>query len=913
MFLTNIFAGSNEGIRLERQSLQVTEIESGGVATASFLITNDSQKKVCLKGGIEAPTDWTVIPEEFAPIVLEPGESFLQLVAVKAPKSACSEIYDLYYFLKEDEGHNFIEKSLFQIIIGATTEIEACVEDVPKHGFLGESYIITLYLKNRGNISADLCITAKEHFHFPLYISPTPRITLHPGEARCVKVLVNTDRNVKCHIAHTVTLHVLDICSKEVVFAHTTLVDMFPLGYSKNDIYNYYPSSVELGAGFYGGKKQVYVGSQGCGYLDENKDRHIDYYFRAPFIQQVDVAYDLTCVQEDAYFRYCDHAQNIYLGNGIYTMTPLTMSFRYGWGAGYAGYFGPVEVGTMYVKDSSYFAEKNGAFYAAYKPAKWCRFSLSELKTDQGEQAAFQLDQPRSAHTYSARSQLFFCKQAQIDTECAVSKGTSSYEKTRYATYVYVKGEPLKSCWYTFQNIYAPPRFVGFYSDTRQTNASIGFPIYKRVQASISQNYYSYNLDRDPNKERATRDKNRWVTLSSPLPYDIYASLSYNNAVVKDPLKDISYTTNYLSLVFNKTICEWMLQGVCEQGKHINRRVFNKDHHWQNYQLYIHYRPSSYEMYAIYSRQGYQMIVDCVKWAQVYGVNLVLCGYKNWFYNLFYEHTWRTKDFKRNFASGEVKYVFPNEHALKLKGFWNREDFTRYFHSSFGHVAFPTKQSTEVEMLLTYTVPLNIPIGRKKSGGTVQGIVSAGSFPIARKSVMCNQERSLTDSRGTFCFSHLGAGYYYLNLEAQLDGFVSLQPLPMVIAVQEGRVTNCNIQMVKEAEISGRVCYIDRESGALKGVHRAFIVLRSIRIKEKMQMVTNEQGLFVFKHLRPGQWEVIIHSCELPEGVSLKARECIIDIRPGEKKSCSFEAIQKSRKIQFIDEGALSYNLRAIQ
>lgn len=894
--LTKLYASE---VFVERQSPERICIENHSTASASFLITNRSHEKKSFQGEIRLPPGWTLIPGKFPSITLEPGESYLQLVVIKPSKSALSGIYHLEYLVNGETSQDF------QIEVKKTRELEVCIEGVPKHAFFGEKYFITLVLKNKGNSKIPLFISAKEYLGYALSFDQNPYILLEPGEIRCVKVEVHTFLGIKCHKEHIVTFHVKECHTQEVLFAHTTLVNMYPLGYSKEDIYHYYRSHVELGAGTHGGRKEVYVGSSGCGYLDENREKHVDYYFRAPFIQQADIAYDLTCTQEDAFVRYVDPIQNLYAGNGIYTMSPLTMSYRYGWGAGYATYFDPVEVGTMYVKDQSHYKIQNGAYYVAYTPLKWCRFSLNVLNSNLNKEASFQLGEPRNALTYSTRAQAAFCREFVLDGEYACSKGKDTVDRVRHATFINVSGEPFKSYWYAFQNIYANPFFVGFYSDTKQTSASIGFPIYGKVHMNLSQNLYDYNLHLNPDKGRAPRESYRWATLSSPLPWDMFASLSYNNTVIKDLLIDVDYRTNYVSLVANKSYCKWLFQAVCEGGEYVNKKVFNQDHSWQNYQLYVHYKRTPYETYSIYSRQGYQMLVDDLKWAQIYGINLILCGYNNWFYNILYEHTLRIRDFNRNFVTAEVKRVFDNEHSLRLKGFWNRESFIRYYESSLGNIELPKERTTEVEFLLTYTMPIDIPVSVKKSIGSIEGAVFArGGYPLIKKRVLCNQLRAMTNQAGKYQFSHLVPGLYYITLEQEADGLVSLQPLPLLVSVQEGCSTPVNIEMVRESKIRGKICYSNEEK-ELINVSGAFVSLVSRATEERMQTTSNAHGEFFFNHLRPGDWEVVVNSCNLPEEYTLLTKEILVMLKPGEEQKLTFKAVRQERKIKLIDQGAL--------
>lgn len=550
---------------------------------------------------------------------------------------------------------------------------------------------------------------------------------------------------------------------------------------------------------------------------------------------------------------------------------------------------GPVTLKGLYTQDTSSVAQSSFGGEIAYSPISPLSFALSVLQTCFPEKSEKILQTSSSELSHSLMGTWKDKKWGDHTAEYAKTGPvfTASQQNTSY--YFYSRATPFTNTWYALQAIYAQPDFVGYYQDTRQLYASLGFPLIDRMQGTLAYNKIAYNLKSLPQNGSSPRSDNVYAGLSYSFPFGLYTAIYYNFLQSKDTLTQLGYQTQYATLNGGQTFDHWTLQGIVEYGRYkdLPQALFERS--WQNYQIYVYYQPSARQQYAIYTRIGYVQLAQQIQWARIYGGSFTLSLTQSLQWQFLYEYTDQSSS--RNYFSTKLQYSFANRHSLELQGYINNQ----------------SHQANVTEFLLSYSIPWGLPIRKKKSQANIQGKIyqkepEKPDTPWPNLVVHCNGMRTLTDKKGRFTFPGLTAGDYYLWVEEKNSGWTPSRPLPEAIHLEKGDFQEVNLCFEHPASLEGTLL-LDTDSQ--EPLPRVSLLLESSATHERFFASTNEQGRFSFESLAPGRWILKVITSSLPSQYYVEEEALVIDLFPGEDKSMTWKALPVQREMRLIDVDTL--------
>jgi hypothetical protein len=255
-----------------------------------------------------------------------------------------------------------------------------------------------------------------------------------------------------------------------------------------------------------------------------------------------------------------------------------------------------------------------------------------------------------------------------------------------------------------------------------------------------------------------------------------------------------------------------------------------------------------------------------------------------------------------------------------------------------GHIFKRNGQgSRETSLYLTYSVPLALPTGRKSSTGCLRGRIYDAEFaekrPLRDVVLSAGGIYAVSDDDGEFLFPALKPGSYLLEIEQQSLGFarVTLEKMPIEVKVAGGETTELEIGVTSSCRLTGRVSLLKLEPGRqvsdFYGLHldsaaspmrtiqpdltqdqlveagglRAVVEL--INGTETLRQVTDADGVFDFRHIRPGKWHVGFRIYSLPASHRLEEEELVVELEPGEARFITTRAVPQIRPIRVIGGG----------
>jgi protocatechuate 3,4-dioxygenase beta subunit len=247
-----------------------------------------------------------------------------------------------------------------------------------------------------------------------------------------------------------------------------------------------------------------------------------------------------------------------------------------------------------------------------------------------------------------------------------------------------------------------------------------------------------------------------------------------------------------------------------------------------------------------------------------------------------------------------------------------------------------SNSENDTALMVQYTIPLGLPVCRKKSIGSIRGHLydQETQNPVANAILMLNGTTAVTDKAGNFTFPSVRPGIYYLNVDTASIGMsrIPTRKTPIELAVQGGEKTSVDIPITLAARLSGRIMVYGYENNSDKmpagrqpadtnelyvtanssgnntnakliedhGLTNTIIELKSS--SEIRRTVTDNQGNFEFEELRPGNWTLKIQPENLPDYQYIEQDTFDLQLKPGEKNQISTKVLPKKRRIRMLVE-----------
>jgi len=186
-----------------------------------------------------------------------------------------------------------------------------------------------------------------------------------------------------------------------------------------------------------------------------------------------------------------------------------------------------------------------------------------------------------------------------------------------------------------------------------------------------------------------------------------------------------------------------------------------------------------------------------------------------------------------------INYKLPFEHVLSFQSRWYKSI------------------DEELSLFLSYTIPLNIPVSRKKSVAVLKGKVYDAEKParprLANAILTAVGQTAVADQRGEFIFPSLKPGEYYLAVDKASIGLnrVTSEKLPL-ISVAGGKATEIDLGIVTSCKVSGEIIlfspqkeFVDKDQFDLQDLKAvgglADILVAISRKNEVLRQFSDEQ------------------------------------------------------------------------
>lgn len=888
------------GIEVRLTSPKITETKPGKIVTASFFVFNHTNQEETLFEELKLPAGWqSLVPLEI-PFAIKPKEQQVRIAAFSVPLNSPAGSYEIPYSAKSQRDYGITDSDIFSVVVLPLLKLESFVEEKPTIVIAGEVYKCKIGFINRGNIKTRIRLEIKGTPDYPFKIEP-PEIILEPGKHQILTIEVKTDERIKERINHILKVRAEAEEVKEGIVSteQTISVEIIPRITGEFDPYHRISSQIRLIGVKEEGKGGFQLEFFGRGSLDEEGKRRIDFLFRGPDIQEK----SLFGERDEYRLSFYSGPLDLHLGDRGYSLSPLTEQFKYGRGT-------EVNIHSEKFGAGAFFLNTRWVEPKEREIGTYLRYQFGEMVEIKGN--FLNKNKDFTDNLYSIQGKIRQSEKIGLDLEYGLSESDRERNFNGHAYRIDFKGQLSEKLRYDFERIYAGSNFFGYYHAVDYTTGTITFPIYGKLRGNLCYRRIKDipDFELDPTRTTANKEISYRGGISYFFPFGANFSLDYEDFQREDRLipKDYDFREKIFRLGLGQTFPKFSLQTYIDRGELEDRLFHTKRDPLASYSVYGIFQPVDWQSYSLFTRFGHNLYTDTLTRTSSWGLSTTwkIKGRLN--INVSYQKniTDSNNEQEQDNLFSSITYTLPNNHSLALRGRWMKY-----------------KEGTEKEtsLYLSYTIPLRIPVGKKKSTGVMKGMIYDGEKPepppLPNVILTANGATAVTNRNGQFIFPVLKPGNYYLQIEKGSIGLqrTTSEKIPM-ITIKGGETTEVEIAVVTSCRVSGKIVIyaprsemVDKERFDLENLREigglANILIEVSSGNEILRQLTDEKGRFSFEDLRPGNWRLKVYEEELPPHHYLEKKDFQFELRPGEEKEFVIKVLPRIRPIQIIEEGEI--------
>jgi hypothetical protein len=911
LFVAGTLEARQRGVQIRISGQELFEIEPKNVVTTTFSVTNTSDEELEFISDVKLPEGWKLIIPAF-PFRLSPNANEIRLVSLFIPQTALAGKYEIIYRVSSVKYPSISDLARIYVVVRSVTKLQAEFLRAPESVIAGQPYESIFSVINASNTENRVVIKVESGHDLPYTIEPE-ELKLAPGESKTVKVTVKTDEKLREGFKHPLRLTVQSIEDEKMRGQARCAVNIIPKITGEVDRFHRIPGKLILRSVGQRNEeeKTLFQGEfSGRGKLSEEGEDEIEFLFRGP-----DTLEEVSMFgQRDRYFAgYRNKAADVVLGDNYYSLSHLTEQSLDGRGGeiglvsggfGLRGY----HMKTRWLDPE----EKKTALHFDYlfRDKHKIGLNLFKKKSDLED-----------AQIASLQGELEPFENTNIEFEAAYGKDDNRHDNAYWLNFY---GSPGWGGGYRLEYLYAEPDFPGYYRDKAYISGSFFFPIGKDLTLNATLRQEKNNLDLDPLTESAALSRFGQLGLNYKFKAGTTISIESRFRTREDRLAEPDFDDRELTHKFRlgQSFKKLFFNVSAEVGK-TKDRLKDQTSDVGIYEGSFYFIPTLNQSYGSYVRyntykdpenEGEDTIntglTGSFKIGESASVNLKLDRYDSI----------GTDSGNRHNFDLSLNYLFPNKSMISAHG----------RHTLYGS---NSDQVDETAFIVEFTVPFGLPVGKKRSIGTLEGDVrdQETGQPIKNTILRLSGVPAVTNSDGEFTFPALKPGAFYLNIDSASIGLeqIPVQKTPLKVNIEGGKETSIEIGITKSAVLTGKVMVyefaeedglqkgfiIDKDAGKAvgddgkkemiedRGLANALLEFKSKQ--ETWRVLTDRKGRFRFDDLRPGQWTLTVRADNMPQYHYLEKDSFEIELTPGEKKKMLIKVLPKKRTIQIIEQGEI--------
>jgi|GEM_PF-499895 len=899
------------GLNDSKESLETTPRQT---VTAILRVTNPTDKKQELITEVKLPEGWVSVTQNL-PFELNPTETDTKLISFFVPQTALAGRYEITYIIKDRKYPAICDFYTVYLIVLPVGNLQVKPLESPDHCIAGEQYRSSFVVTNLGNTEYSVNAKVASGENIPCAVDAN-KFTLAPGESKTVTVTAKTDSAITTALKHRLQLAVetVEDGQTKTQAQSESFTEIIPRISGTEQPYHTIPT--EMTVRYISDKNNdrqsgVQTDIRGEGTLDEEGKNHVKYEARGPDLQQKSVLGE----RDEYAFSYWNKEYELNFGDRNYSLSGLTENYLYGRGL----------EGKLNVDDDfsmgAYHTKTRWIEPGIEETAAYMDYSINE-KNKVGLNYLRKYRDDKVSDITSIEGELEPFKNTKAELEYALGPGGDNKDNA-YLTKLYGHNDWLN---YYLKLTHAGPDYPGYYKDIDYILGGFTVPVDKHLRLNTSFRQEKTNLDLNPSLYSALLEKYYQLGADYRTETDTTFSLDWLNRDRKDRLDNpkFDYQEDTFRFGIGQRFDRLTLSTSVEYGKtqnDLNDTTFPAE----RYTASAYFTPNNKQSYGgyIYYDKNSDFTGEA-KRSTTIGLNAHYQIANRTSLNFMlqtnsYEGT--TKGGRDNLEM-RLSHIFTNNNKLSVLA-----RYTSYENST---------SSDDTALMVEYTIPLGLPVCRKKSVGSIKGYLydQETQNAIGNAILRLNGFTAVTDKAGNFTFPSVKPGIYYLHVDTASIGMnrIPTQKIPIELSVQGGEKTSVDIAVTRAAQLSGRIMVYSYQNGHDKMttdkqpretngldvdancsssnedpnvVENYGLANTTIELKngsEIKRTCTDNHGGFVFEELRPAKWILNISSDNLPKYHYLEQDTLELELRPGQKEEISAKVLPQKRRIRIIAE-----------
>jgi hypothetical protein len=692
---------------------------------------------------------------------------------------------------------------------------------------------------------------------------------------------------------------------KATVPVETLTFEVVPQHAPKFDPYQRLPARLTTTFGWEKGRAPGFQTElAGRGALDETGTRRLDFMLRSP-----DSAGNNGSLrrQEEYGASYFSPWWDLHVGDRNFALSPLTQTIGNSRGLKFDWHPGPTSAGVFASQGRTEFdPHREAGGYMRRQFSGGLAAQANVLHSDAGTNGA-------ARNIYSLQGSWTLTNRLALDVEAGLDDSAQSLS-AGLGWRAELRGLLGNSGAYSLAHSFAGPEFHGAQSDSESTSASLYYPLTERLRLTGNLRAYANNLDEDAARARTSADERVWRTgLRYAASRDTEVSLEYQDTRRRDTLAPADY--DYAEQAVRVGVAHDFGAVRVDVSQEVGRA---EDFVSGQVKPFAE-RTTASAVWRASARQSYSAFVSYGDSAMSVAAEktVVASVGGQWQPSL-------ATSLSANVAREVNAETSRSKDSLNASFGWTRANGHR-LGATARYAKASDRPEPEAAVFVSYSIPLGIPVGRKRGFGTIQGSVldadAASRAPMAKAIVRLNTgETTVTDRSGRYVFAGLKPGDYSVSVESRSLGFgrVTADLIPETLAVKKDSVITLDVAVISAATLTVQLTIFEenlapagdepaeprerqRPAGGLAG---EIVELRTAH--ETYRRQTNAKGEAVFANLRPGAWTLKTYDSALPANHILEQPERKLELKPAAGLTEVVRVLPRKRTLKLIDGGALN-------
>jgi hypothetical protein len=902
------------GLSVQSTGPRVLSVDPREVVTLVVRVTNQTDATHQLEGRLTLPRDWRAITPEF-PFELASGATATRLVSLLVPENTPAGEYRVGYQVSGREQPNIRDGLTLAVRVRPVFKLQVDVLHIPSLAIAGEPYQAQFQISNYSNAALAIGFAANSR-HDSAIEPPAGQLTLAPGESRPLELTIQPPalaEPVRDEISLTATAGgsgLSDTAKRSVEVLPRVTGEERPY-YSMKTFFTRRVGG-RLGAEEAGGGAQLEW--RGDGPIDEDGERFLSFLVRGPSLE----GETIFGQRDEFYLDYRGRSFDLALGDRSFGLSPLTESGRSGrgLGLGWRGERWQAAVHFMRDRFSDDQAHQAGLLIGhQWRPDWWVGLSLLDKEDEDGRHQVAGL-----------RQRIGLRPGLDLDLELAGSRGDLG---TGVAVGADLVG--LTAPWrYRLSLLYADEAFAGAYQDQQRAYLDVDYSPDDRpwgLNAFYHWDKYGFGYAYDPDPDEA-RERELELDPERDLAWRGSASEQHELGVGVDwrterggrysvelrhrertglsGASDFEDRERSVRLGYGRSFdaLDLSFNASVDLGR-LEDRTTGERVATQGYRASLSWRPSSrasLNAYAYHDNDALTSEAQEDRLTFGLGGTLAVSEQTDLSLNLQGQHD---DDQDRFVADGLLRHRRHNGHLLELRA------------------RHETGERAETNLMLSYTVPIDLPVTRRASVTTLHGRLFDQETDAGLANVVVRMGRlvAITDARGFYMFPSVKRDIYRVEVAGGSlpVGMIPLVEMPMEVNLHLDDDPVMKIPFIQGATIEGVVQLYEPDSSLLPS--QTFVrvgqappsanelkpsqglrgVLVEVRCGDEVyRRLTNGNGEFRFAGLTPGTWTVKMLTDALPENATVDETEYRVEVAPKAEETLEFRVEKKIRRMRML-------------